>query len=270
MGRRLRQRAVQAPTLPLPVRIKRVDPANLGTLHAGLICKCDDGCDYVVKDGTGHPLIPHAEWFCTHLADLLSLPGLPCRVVELHDSSGAVQRLFGSRWEEGEIPKSPTPWWELVKTGIIPIAEIAPILSRIYVFDNFIHNIDRHFNNFFVRKSHNSFSILSVDYSKAWTYKGFPPPDLPFDLTDREHRTVLVQRASAELWGAWFNPIEADRILDGLRLISAEKIREIIESHPNEWISQNKKRDIIRWWRSKRRLDLLDAIDHGVKNGVYL
>jgi hypothetical protein len=90
-----------------------------------------------------------------------------------------------------------------VQQGSIPVSEVAPILSRIYAFDHFIYNIDRHLGNFFVRRSRSSIAVLTVDYSKAWTYRGFPFPALPFDLRDPEHRTVNAQRDLTKMWGKW-------------------------------------------------------------------
>src|SRR5262249_44899342 len=58
-----RRRKVRAPfsagapslPLPLPLRVMRVDPANLGTADCKSIVKCEDGLDYAVKDGSTGP-----------------------------------------------------------------------------------------------------------------------------------------------------------------------------------------------------------------------
>ena len=44
----------------------REEPADLGSADAGIICRCKDGSEYVVKDGTSKdsaPIVPTVNGF---------------------------------------------------------------------------------------------------------------------------------------------------------------------------------------------------------------
>jgi len=65
-------RAVASPSPPrqrglsFPVRVVRMDPANLSGVHTSKqICVCDDSVSYAMKDDTQFKFLPHCEWFCT-------------------------------------------------------------------------------------------------------------------------------------------------------------------------------------------------------------
>ncbi len=54
-----------------PTAVRWCRPANLSTADCGLICRGEDGCDYVIKDGVSGgstPRVPHCEWFCSELS----------------------------------------------------------------------------------------------------------------------------------------------------------------------------------------------------------
>jgi hypothetical protein len=270
-----RHRAVKRqPQLPLPAKVTRVDPPNVATAHACWFCKCDDGSDYVAKDGSHHPLMPHAEWFCTKLADKLGIPGIPCKVLDMPAFAvpSGKNLVFGSRWEPGEFARGAgiPLWFEHVKAGTISLPDIVTVLSWIYAFDHFVHNIDRHLTNFFIRISRTGVSVLSLDYSKAWTYRGFPLPPLPFDVTDFEITTVQAQRDLTKLWGPWLDVVAVDTILSNIRSVKKQTVKELIESHPPEWLPASKKRAILKWWGSADFNARIVGISSGVRRGSYL
>jgi hypothetical protein len=90
------------PTLfPIPVEVRYCIPLNVSA-DCGQVCRCDDGCDYVIKDGkTGgsKPATPHSEWFCTQLAETIGIASPGCKIVKMADGTLA----FGSRWEGGIV-----------------------------------------------------------------------------------------------------------------------------------------------------------------------
>jgi hypothetical protein len=130
--------------------------------HCEMVCRCDDGCDYAIKEAKpGALTLPHSEWFCTELASAIGIASPPCKIVEMLDNTFA----FGSRWEGGVVGAH---WKEMVKRGEIPLNEIKGTLSRIYAFDHFVHNKDRHDENFIVRAQRGtSYAVLANDYSRA-------------------------------------------------------------------------------------------------------
>jgi hypothetical protein len=261
----------QGDLFPTPRRAVRVDPANLGTADCPLICLCDDSCEYAIKDGRSHPLTPHAEWFCTRLASLVGIAGPDCQVIELFDGS----KVFGSRWEGGVVPAAPPgiapTWVAMVHNGTIPLAAISAALSRIYAFDHFVHNDDRHGNNFLVRQQRTGYALLAFDYSRAWTFHGFPLPRLPFDLSNPAERTVRAQRQLAQIFGTqYIDGREAARVLDNIRRVPPVEIVRIIDSHPKEWFPDSERQAIISWWGSAEMIARTQDIERGIANGAYL
>ena len=81
-----------------------------------------------------------------------------------------------------------------VKGGSIALDDIRGPLSRIYAFDHFVHNVDRHLNNFLIRGQHIGHTVLANDYSRAWICNGFPLPPLP----------VLCNTVTAQRWLAGY------------------------------------------------------------------
>lgn len=255
--------------IPLPLDAVRCDPQGLGTADCSTVCRCRDGCDYAIKDTKGaHHFTPHAEWFCTHLASAANLAGPPCKLVRMPDQSIA----FGSRWEGGVVDKQ-RPWFTRVHDNEIPLQEIAPILSRIYAFDHFVHNWDRHGDNFLCRESRSSHIVLSFDYSRAWVCNGFPLPQLPFtdDPTKIESHTRIVRRQLASLWGNNFiEPRECSDLLEILRKIPKHYIEKIIGDHPKEWLTDTMRTLILDWWQSDEMDQRIDGIRKGITDGSYL
>ena len=250
---------------PLPVRVRFCDPSDLGTADAGQICRCDDGLDYMVKDdkcGVGGALTPHAEWFCTRLAELVGIASPQAKIVQMDDGA----RWFGSRWEGGTLAGG--RWWERVGSGEIPLSDISGTLSRIYVFDQFISNPDRHVSNFLVRDQYNGVAVLAFDYSRAWICDGFPPDPEPLHPTTK---TVVVQRYLRNLWGEnYIIAAEAKDMASRLGQVPVSAIQTIIEDHPKEWLPSEIKAAILEWWSSPLLKERSEAIAKGVEDGSYL
>src|SRR5687767_10521355 len=84
---------------------------HLGSVDSAEYCRGRDGQDYKIKDGTTRgavPEVPHSEWFCTNLGELVEIAGPPGKVCR--KASG--EFVFGSRWEGGVIdPNGPSGAW---------------------------------------------------------------------------------------------------------------------------------------------------------------
>jgi hypothetical protein len=224
------------------------------------VCRCDDGCDYVVKDGSKNICTPHDEWFCTRLAELIGIPSPPCIVIERAD--GAL--VFGSRWEGGVARD---PWWEMVKRGDIALTDISDPLSRIYAFDHFVHNDDRHLKNFLFREQRNGWMVLAFDYSRAWLCNGMPLPSLPFQANKN---TILARRFLCHELGEYIDKAETDLTLNRLANVKETDVLNAINGHPEMWLSSAQKDEIVNWWRSNTRTNRIDQIRQGIHDGTYL
>ncbi|HXP31078.1 MAG TPA: HipA family kinase [Stellaceae bacterium] len=255
--------APPAPGLfPFPRKAVWVDPTSLGTADAGPVCRADDSCLYATKGVKHHAHVPHAEWFCTHLGELIGIAAPPCAIIEIPGGD----LVFGSRWEGGVIPPA-SPWWFEVKSGRIPLANVAAALTHIYAFDHFIHNVDRHTNNFIVREQKGGHALIANDYSRAWLVHGFPLPAGPMAANEN---TVKCQRQLTAQLGSYIDPKEARTVMERLKAIPTARARNIIESHPEPWLAKAVKGQLLGWWETGGMSARAELVAKGIEDGTYL
>ncbi len=233
---------------------------------ARLICRCDDSADYVIKDdhsGDCNATTPPSEWFCTKLAEHVGIASPVCKIVRMPGGEAA----FGSRWEGGILAGG--NWWDRVKDRTIPYDDVIGPLSRIYAFDLFVHNADRHLQNFLVRESHGGGHVLlAMDYSRSWLRWGFPLPPPPMAPSES---TRTARRYLSTDWGLpSVKEDEAEAVLERLRRTPEGLIQRILDEQPDNWLSVTARRDILGWWASTARTDRLNAISTGISDGSYL
>lgn len=250
---------VEIPTV-LPLDAVSVDPAGLGTADCSLICRASDGCDYAIKDAVKVAAVPHSEWFCTRLGDVVGIAGPPCKVIRMPDGT----LVFGSRWEGGLLKE---PWYVKVYKGELAYDPLKPALSRIYAYDLLIHNVDRHGGNVLAREQYKDAAILAFDYSRAWLVNGFPPADPPMPHT---HNTVHVQRQITTFIGPYIDPKVCSDFLDHIKKVKKYDLKHIINSHPDTWLSPPEADAIMHWWDSPTLAERADKIAKGIDDGTYL
>jgi hypothetical protein len=243
-----------------PPKIISRDPNGLAGVDSAGFCHCDDGADYALKDGDGHPAIPHCEWFCTKLAETVGIICPPCTIVE--DLNG--KTFFGSRWEGGV---SNERWWDAVRNGDMDFDNVAAFLSRVLAFDHFVHNDDRHLGNYIVRDSKSDPIMLALDFSRAWLYHDFPLPGLPFSASDNTLSTARMLRSHI---GDYVIMPEVHRVLDRIQQIPTQNAHELIEQHPESWLPDDLKKQVLAWWDSNDRLERIEIIRKGIGDGTFL
>lgn len=234
-------------------------PTGPKTADCRLFGRGADGCDYAIKDATSHPLVPHSEWFCTKLGELVGIAAPPCVIAKMPDDS----LVFASRWEGGIVDQ----WWSRIGSGEINQQYMSDVLSKIYAFDQFISNIDRHANNFLVRQQRTDLVFFAFDYSKAWLWSGaeLPPAPLP-----QATRTVTMQRQLSNQIGKYINPSKSEEVINKIREIDNTEIEIILNTHPYSWLPKDKREYILDWWNSSGRHNRLDLIERGIADGSYL
>src|SRR5271156_4924404 len=125
----------------LPIKAKWCGAFKTGTADANEGCFCEDGVGYVMKPNTAtNPTSSHCEWFCAHLAAAAGIPAHDFNVIEHTDG----KEWFGSAFGVEEI----ADWWTQVVAGTIKLEDLKDDLSRIYAFDLFVNNGDRHIKNY--------------------------------------------------------------------------------------------------------------------------
>lgn len=244
----------------VPLKIVWRDPEGLGTADSAGVCRCDDSCEYVLKDGRENALVPHSEWLCTKLAESVGIACPPCAIIETDDGVFA----FGSRWEGG---LARDPWYEMLRRKELDQEILSPTLSKIFAFDHFIHNDDRHLNNYLVRETRNGWTMLALDFSRSWATHGIPPPNLPLPEGSNTRRAAVWLK---KLIGDYIDVGAALGVLDKLHTVSAQEIEGIIRQHPPNWLVAADEAAIMEWWKSDGRSDRLQTIREGMRRGTYV
>jgi hypothetical protein len=109
---------------------------------------------------------------------------------------------------------------------------------------------------------------MPIDYSRAWIVNGFPLPNLPLNA---DMPTIYMQRDLSSRCGrSYILPDQARWFCEQMKLMSVERISDIIRSHPKEWLPARTRTSILKWWRSPERIARLDGIALGIENGDYL
>lgn len=242
-----------------PVNIVFVDPKGLGADALGY-CHADDGFDYIVKDDEQGRSIPHNEWFCTSLAEQVGIASAHCAVLRQLDGT----YVFGSRYVGDAIRE---PLADYLSATTPDRAEISIILSRILAFDHFVHNGDRHLDNFILVRQRNGYAIIPIDYSRAWMYHDMLLSPLPFSPSSNTRNAVLELKRRI---GDYIRPDVCDAILDALLGVDDSSIEYILQIHPNDWLRPNQRAAILEWWKSSSRVERVQRIKQGIRDGSYI
>lgn len=243
----------------LPVEAKIVEPANLGTADCDFFCFCDDGCDYAVKGRARGRYIPHSEWFCKHLGDAVGIPSPECRLVNVR---GEV--CFGSRWESGHDPND---WPDRLRQNRIERDRVIPTLSRIFAFDLFVNNIDRHTNNYIVRYQRSGWSFLAFDHSRAWMSSGWPLPEPPMN---ENYATRRVMKFLNLFLGGTVDQAQMELLLERILSVKVDRIEDIMNCQHPDWLNVSDKDAILTFWSGDALRVRIEKIREGLKRGMYL
>lgn len=241
------------------VNIRSCDPANLGSADAALIGMGDDGFDYVIKTVEKTPNVPASEWFCHRLSDLCSIVVPQFSILSIHGMKPA----FGSRYDSA-FEKNSQVILDIL-SGQAKANILAERLSAIYAFDLFVHNDDRHFRNYMFTRAMNGYSVKAFDFSRAWLYHDWPLPNLPLQPNCN---TVICFRDLIK--HHQFDLKAAEVVLDRLSSVNVGLIQEIHNDMPIEWLSKPNRNKIIKWWSSKDRINRIEFVRGGLKDGTLV
>jgi hypothetical protein len=246
------RRAQVAPRQLFPIRALWCGPRNLGGVDCNEVCRCEDGYEYAVKRSVPNKFVAHSEWFCSRLAQHVNIRHIQFNQVRHTDGD----TWFGSQFMNGEVKD----WWLSVD-----FSDIVEDWSRIYSFDLFINNDDRHLGNFFVVKLPEGHRAHAIDYSRAWMCGIFPPPPLPMDPTCN---TILAHRYIRQQFKPVFNLSAANEVLDRIDSIKLHEIRRIITDQDKNWLTQAEISATMQWWKANAK-DRTQSIRLGMQNGTF-
>lgn len=169
---------------------------------------------------------------------------------------------FGSQYADGEIKD----WWPQVVAGSIKIDDLKDALSRIYAFDLFIHNVDRHAGNYIVKAEGGTHRIFALDHGRSWMFGGFPPKPPPMGAC----ATIAARDWMKVHFGKYQQTTAMLSTLEAIGNITVTEIEKIVNDQPIIWLDKSKREDIIAFWRDGEATKRLETIVNGIGDGSLL
>ncbi|PPC77950.1 hypothetical protein C4K68_07850 [Pokkaliibacter plantistimulans] len=249
-----------------PVDIVEYSPSDGSTVHLKRFATGSDGQEYAVKgmmDGENSPVavvysnqIPTSEWFCTKLADKCNLPTAPCKILRDPETG---EYFFGSRLEHA------------IKKGQLDVINFLNLLKgsnlhfrrqlvAIYAFDLFIHNIDRHVNNYLYVNGTVGTSLIAFDFSLSCFVMGWPLDIDEQSPPTNKTRLVWDQIIKKNITFTDDCYLTARNVLQCLENIPADFIESILEEIPVTWKDPALHECLVNWWKSDERIEMLEQI----------
>lgn len=252
---------LQPDLFPLRTQIEYTN----STTTADAICRVQaaDSHDYIVKsDDRGGQGVCASEWLGTHLAEELNMPCPTPKVVQMNDG----ELCFGSRIITGTADNAVTTailTSVSVGTGAGPILGLSALLSALYAFDMFIHNVDRHDQNYLSVDDRGTRRFYAIDFGRSlfWngSLSGFPTAPQPTVTTFRQ---IVVRHG--------FDLAAALAVVERLSELGVAKIEAAFSTMPASWLDQTKRREFISWWKDNGRHERLQKLREGLTNGTLL
>lgn len=228
-----------------------------------------DGQSYVIKSPLKHPLLPVTEAFCEALATACQLPTTVGAWIDVNGVD-----CYGSRFESGldmplkagtklELDARKRRWQRCTNPGVATGA---------FAFDLFTFNYDHHHNNWSFHDQNGNTTARMFDYSKAlWTLAKdlhkLPPPSKMQHLPPEHERTCLTYKA-VRRWVTGDDLAAAGKVLTLLKQIGPRWVETQIKSFPASWMDDTTLGSTLAWWGSQARLDRIQQIEEGLKNGT--
>ncbi|MCQ4289456.1 hypothetical protein NA647_18725 [Pseudomonas stutzeri] len=268
-GDSLSSRSGSAQALPIEARYqKTLIPieaittfnSNMGSADLKQIVEARDGKHYAVKttrDGAGK--VPASEFFCYELACRVVIPTPAFAIISMPQGDLA----FGSLWEGGVVNGNKRVDYQAfvmaVLQGKTKVPNLKAFLSRLYAFDLFVNNVDRHWGNYLWRSSFgDSFIALAFDFSRAC----FEVGHLGFEAVHPASNTQIAFR----MINLTKNYIRAEALgcLEAIEAIDSNEIATILENFPASWMSKADRKAYIDWWDSQARLDRISSLKNTI------
>lgn len=244
----------------VPVDSVFCGPTGFNTADSSEGCFCSDGAAYLIKKNEIHnPKAAHNEWFCASLGVHAGVPIAPFNLVK-HTNG---ELWFGSQYRVGEI----ADWWMKVVEGTIVLTDVLDDLSRIYAFDLFTFNVDRHIKNFLVVPGMHKTTAFAIDHGRAWCFSGFPLGDPPFDPASNTMNAFTWMKKEFE---GYPDPKSIVDVLDKIGAISADTVKDMLNSQPLMWLPQGETDAIVDWWSGGGATNRVIKLIDGVNNGSLL
>ena len=141
-------------------------------------------------------------------------------------------------------------------------------LSRIYAFDLFAANWDRHPGNYLVlADGGGSQAVFAIDFSHLASHPGLvaagcDPVTMPLCAT-RVYFPQVVQPYGADASAAI-------GIIERLESLPKNAIMSFLTEIPDDWLPQADKSAVLSWWDSPLRIARAAAVKQGLRDGTHI
>lgn len=240
----------------IPIDVITAYANDQGSADLQSIVEARDGRHYALKsiaDGKGR--VPASELFCYELAYRVVIPTPAYSLIKLPSGELA----FGSQWEGGVINGAPQINFQMfihqVLSGQVKVTNLKTFLSRLYAFDLFVNNVDRHWGNYLWRNSHGGKLIaLAFDFGRSQ----FETGHTGFEALDPKENTQIVFNAINQF--KHYDRSQAVDCLESIRSIATDEILAILANFPSNWMPNSEKESYVRWWGSAERNARIDTL----------
>jgi hypothetical protein len=202
--------------------------------------RADDGLSYVVKDEIqGETTVRASEWIWLSIAQEVRLPAPKPELIEDHLKSRV---LVGTRREQSTLGKDHASCQNLLFSG--QIIGGSTQLSRIYAFDLFSGNYDRHLGNYLIVEDGQAPVLMAIDFSHTSVVPGNGAADpLSTNCNTKAFYPEVILPYGHDIAAAL-------EIINRLERLDPSKIGTIIAQMPDDWLSNTDKSRVHQWWQS--------------------
>jgi hypothetical protein len=241
------------------VQFPKVEPSvdSLGEVEA------DDSFLYYIKGDVGGKATRASEWLGTQIAEAVGLAApAPC-IIELQDGS----TVFGSRRIAGVADATVTAAFlgaPTMSNANTPVVGLQALLSKIYAYDMFFHNEDRHLGNYLSVDDKGRRRLYAFDFSRAlfWTW--------PWN------QSYPAAASNTRRWGAalrqlhGFDEQSALSTLEAIAGLAPGAIGGFVNQMPTDWLPANLHAEFVEVWTGAECGSRVDALRKGFKDGTLL
>lgn len=225
----------------LPVVCNRTKPAPV-TAAADFI-GIDDATTHrwLCKGQSKHQLLPATEWICSKLALATGLPVPLFGIVELKATPGIP--YFGSQWQGGGHDFL-SAYQRITNTEVF---------AKTLAVDLFVHNTDRHRNNYLYVELAGEIVARVIDFSHSLLVEGWPLPTLPMQPCNTTTEWPVLN----SLCQSGYTRPQA--IVDKIAALPDDWMAKQLDDIPAPWLSDTMAQTLITWWQGSGRKNRLIA-----------
>lgn len=235
-------------------------PNDLGTADLEGLWKCKDTHWYYVKHSISEKDIRLNEWLASDILDRIGVAVPPKKVIQSKDG----RLLFGSRqladYSDKFIGKTLLHNAEQVPAGCKEI--FSCILTKIYIADLFINNVDRHEGNYLIKQNENEVQLCAIDHARSLMWN-WPVSEFPYATNTMTCSALFVKNHG-------LHQETVSETLRHLKSVNSLFVRQSINSAPQAWRELQPVEELCNWWSSSEKDERIEQIARGMENGTLI